>query len=181
MSKTIFRADINGLRAIAVISVVLFHFGVAGFSGGFVGVDVFFVISGFLMTGIILKGINKDSFNFRSFYLARARRIVPALFFLTLFLLGFGWFYLSPSDYSGLAKEVDRALLFLSNNYYYKNSGYFDPGSHERFLLHTWSLSVEWQFYILYPILLFGFYKISKNLLPLFIIIFFFFIFILFF
>lgn len=170
MNKTLFRADINGLRAIAVISVVLFHFGVTGFSGGFVGVDIFFVISGFLMTGIIVKGIDKSTFNFRNFYLARARRIVPALFFLTIALLVFGWFYLSPDDYVGLGREVDKALLFLSNNYYFKRSGYFDPDSHERLLLHTWSLSVEWQFYILYPIILFLVSRVSKKIIPYFIV-----------
>ena len=171
MSSANFRADINGLRAIAVIAVVLFHFGVTGFSGGFVGVDIFFVISGFLMTGIVVKGLDRGKFSFREFYLARARRIIPALFFLTVVLLALGWFYLSPDDYVGLAREVDKALLFLSNSYYFKKSGYFDPDSHERLLLHTWSLSVEWQFYILYPILLFCFYKISRKFLPVFIVL----------
>lgn len=174
MSKTLFRADINGLRAIAVISVVFFHFGVVGFSGGFVGVDIFFVISGFLMTGIVVKGIDKDSFKFISFYLARARRIIPALFFLTVTLLVFGWFYLSPDDYIKFGREVDKALLFLSNNYYFKKSGYFDPDSHERLLLHTWSLSVEWQFYILYPIILFLVSRISKKIILSFIVALFF-------
>ncbi|NLC65886.1 MAG: acyltransferase, partial [Clostridium sp.] len=161
MSATSFRAEINGLRAIAVVSVVLFHFGIAGFSGGFVGVDIFFVISGFLMTSIVIRGLGKKNFSFISFYLARARRIIPALFFLAIVLLIVGWFYLSPDDYLNLAKEVDRSLLFLSNNYFFKHSGYFDPDSHERLLLHTWSLSVEWQFYILYPILLFFISKFS--------------------
>ena len=164
MAVNHFRKDINGLRAIAVVSVVLFHFGVAGFSGGFVGVDIFFVISGFLMTGIVARGFEKKNFSFINFYLARARRIIPALFFLTVALLTLGWFYLSPIDYTTLAREVDRSLLFLSNNYFYKKSGYFDPDSHERLLLHTWSLSVEWQFYILYPILLFAVSKINLNL-----------------
>ncbi|WP_205341354.1 acyltransferase family protein [Denitrificimonas caeni] len=166
MSVTLFRAEINGLRAIAVISVVLFHFGVSGFSGGFVGVDIFFVISGFLMTSIVIRGVNKNNFNFIDFYLARARRIIPALFFLAVVLLVIGWFYLSPDDYFNLAKEADRSLLFLSNNYFFKKSGYFDPSSHERLLLHTWSLSVEWQFYILYPILLLFISKFSIRLLP---------------
>ena len=129
MSNTKFRTDINGLRAVAVISVVLFHFGVAGFSGGFVGVDIFFVISGFLMTGIVVRGIEKNNFNFIGFYFARARRIIPALLFLTIVLLFIGWFYLSPDDYSRLSKEVDRAVLFLSNDYFFRKSGYFDPDS----------------------------------------------------
>lgn len=174
MSNTNFRSDINGLRAIAVISVVLFHFGVAGFSGGFVGVDVFFVISGFLMTGIVARGIDKNNFSFFDFYLARARRIIPALFFLAVVLLVIGWFYLSPDDYSRLSKEVDRAILFLSNNYFFKNTGYFDPSSHERLLLHTWSLSIEWQFYILYPVLLVVLSKIDSKIIPKAIALFFF-------
>lgn len=171
MSSKNFRGDINGLRAIAVISVVLFHFGISGFSGGFIGVDIFFVISGFLMTAIITKGISGDNFSFLGFYLARARRIIPALFILTIVLLIIGWFYLSPNDYTRLARETDRALLFLSNSYYFKRSGYFDPDSHERLLLHTWSLSVEWQFYIIYPIILFSISKVNRKLLPVSIVI----------
>lgn len=173
MSNTKFRTDINGLRAIAVISVVLFHFGVTGFSGGFVGVDIFFVISGFLMTGIVARGIDKGNFGFIDFYLARARRIIPALFFLAVVLLVVGWFYLSPNDYSKLSKEVDRSILFLSNNYFFKKSGYFDPSSHERLLLHTWSLSIEWQFYVLYPVLLIFVSKLNLKLLPKIITLFF--------
>lgn len=173
MSSTRFRTDINGLRAIAVVSVVFFHFGVTGFSGGFVGVDIFFVISGFLMTGIVARGIDKDNFSFIDFYLARARRIIPALFFIAVVLLIIGWFYLSPNDYSKLSKEVDRAVLFLSNNYFFKKSGYFDPNSHERLLLHTWSLSVEWQFYILYPVLLVFLSKLGLKAIPKIIALFF--------
>lgn len=170
-----FRTDINGLRTIAVIAVVLFHFGIPGFSGGFVGVDVFFVISGFLMTGIIIRGLDDNlhnkKFSFFSFYMARARRIIPALFFLSFVILILGWFYLSPDDYNRVSREVDRALLFISNNYYYKNSGYFDTDSHERLMLHSWSLSVEWQFYIIYPVLLLFMSKISRARLPLMIFV----------
>lgn len=173
MSTSSFRKEINGLRAIAVISVVLFHFGVFGFSGGFIGVDVFFVISGFLMTSIVMRGLDNNSFSFFDFYLARARRIIPALFFLTIVLLVIAWFYFSPDDYYNLAREVDRSVLFLSNNYFYKKSGYFDPESHERLLLHTWTLSVEWQFYILYPILLFSVKQAGIKAVPKIIFVFF--------
>lgn len=176
MAATHFRKDINGLRAVAVIAVVLFHFGVIGFSGGFVGVDIFFVISGFLMTGIVARGFAKQAsrkFSLFDFYIARARRIVPALFFLSLIMLVIGWFYLSPDDYDRLAREVDRSLLFISNNYFYSKSGYFDPDSHERLLLHTWSLSVEWQFYILFPILLLLISKFSVRAIPVSILVFF--------
>jgi peptidoglycan/LPS O-acetylase OafA/YrhL len=149
-----FRYDINGLRAIAVIAVVLYHFNPAWIPGGFAGVDVFFVISGFLMTGIIFRGLESDSFNFFKFYVARANRIIPALAVLCLVLLVFGWFYLTPLDYLDLAKHVANSMLFFSNVIYSREWGYFAAGSHEKWLLHTWSLSVEWQFYIIYPIAL---------------------------
>lgn len=149
-----FRYDINGLRAIAVIAVVLFHFNPAWVPGGFAGVDVFFVISGFLMTSIIFRGLENDNFNLFKFYVARANRIIPALAVLCLILLVFGWFYLTPLDYRALGKHVASSMGFLSNIIYWRESGYFDAASHEKWLLHTWSLSVEWQFYIIYPIVL---------------------------
>ncbi|UOE82774.1 acyltransferase [Vibrio splendidus] len=149
-----FRYDLNGLRAIAVIAVVLFHFNPSWVPGGFAGVDVFFVISGFLMTGIIFRGLEHDNFNLFKFYVARANRIIPALAVLCLVLLVFGWFYLNSLDYRDLGKHVASSMGFLSNVIYWKESGYFDAASHKKWLLHTWSLSVEWQFYILYPIIL---------------------------
>ena len=147
-----FRQDINGLRAIAVLAVVLYHFGVPGFAGGFVGVDVFFVLSGFLMTGIIIKGLARGNFSLWHFYLARARRIVPALWVLVACLLALGWFWLPNEDYKLLAGHGATALAFVSNLKFWREAGYFDAASHEKWLLHTWSLSVEWQFYILLPI-----------------------------
>lgn len=153
MSQT-FRNDINGLRAIAVIAVVLFHFNPSWVPGGFAGVDVFFVISGFLMTGIIFKGLDQNNFSILKFYVARANRIIPALALLCLVLLVFGWFYLTPLEYRSLGKHVASSMGFISNFIYWTESGYFDAASHEKWLLHTWSLSVEWQFYIIYPIVL---------------------------
>ena len=149
-----FRKDLNGLRAIAVIAVVLFHFNASWMPGGFAGVDVFFVISGFLMTGIIFRGLEQENFSILKFYVARANRIIPALALLCLVLLIFGWFYLTPLDYLALGKHVGSSLGFISNIVFWKESGYFDATSHEKWLLHTWSLSAEWQFYIIYPILL---------------------------
>jgi peptidoglycan/LPS O-acetylase OafA/YrhL len=149
-----FRKDINGLRALAVIAVVLYHFNETWISGGFAGVDVFFVISGFLMTGIIVRGMEKNNFSSISFYLARANRLVPALALLCAVVLVFGWFYLTPLDYSTLGKHASSSIQFTSNLAYWKESGYFDAVSREKWLLHTWSLSVEWQFYIIYPLLL---------------------------
>lgn len=155
-----FRRDINGLRAWAVMAVVLYHFGIAGFGGGFVGVDVFFVISGFLMSGIIGKGLQRGDFSLWEFYLARARRILPALIVLAAVLLAVGWFVLMPREYETLGGHVRRTLLFASNLRYLQESGYFDDDAHDKWLLHSWSLSVEWQFYLLLPVLLLAVWRL---------------------
>ncbi|EPJ7088573.1 acyltransferase family protein [Citrobacter amalonaticus] len=147
-----FRKDINGLRAYAVIAVILFHYSNGILSGGFVGVDVFFVISGYLMTKIIFSKIDKDSFSLTSFYASRAKRIIPALSATCLLIFIAGYLFLSPKDYLALTFDALSSILFISNFWYAFNSGYFDESSLENPLLHTWSLSVEWQFYMIYPI-----------------------------
>ncbi|WP_374325888.1 acyltransferase family protein [Aquipseudomonas alcaligenes] len=157
-----FRLDINGLRAWAVVAVVLYHFGVAGIGGGFAGVDIFFVISGYLMCGIICSGLERDDFSVWRFYLARARRIFPALIVLCLVALVFGWFFLMPEEYKQLGKHARESLTFSSNLRYFDESGYFDVASREKWLLHTWSLSVEWQFYLILPLIL----MLQGKLLP---------------
>lgn len=149
-----FRKDLNSLRAIAVLSVMLFHFKPTWLTGGFVGVDIFFVISGYLMSAIILTQLQQQRFKLFNFYIARANRIIPALGFLCLSLLIFAWFYLPPLDYAQLSKHVATSISFLSNFMYFSEAGYFDSASQEKWLLHTWSLSVEWQFYLIYPLLL---------------------------
>lgn len=158
-----FRADINGLRAWAVTAVVFYHFGVLGFGGGFVGVDVFFVISGFLMTGLVVKGLERDSFSVLGFYMARGRRIVPALVALCAVLLVLGWFALLPPDYKMLSTHSVYALTFLSNVEFWQEAGYFDVASHEKWLLHTWSLAVEWQFYLILPLVLWGVWRMRPG------------------
>jgi len=149
-----FRKDINGLRALAVIAVMIFHFNPAWMPGGFAGVDVFFVISGFLMTGIIFRGLEQGDFSLGRFYKARAKRITPPLAVLCLSVLVFGFFFFTHIDLIALAKHAASSILFISNITYWQESGYFDASSKEKWLLHTWSLSAEWQFYIAYPFLL---------------------------
>ncbi|ATF53813.1 acyltransferase family protein [Morganella morganii] len=154
MQKKSFREDINGLRAIAVLSVLLFHFKSSYLPGGFAGVDVFFVISGFLMTSIIFRGIENNTFSIIEFLKSRAKRIIPALAFVVAIVLAIGYLIFDPSLYRTVGKHAVASLLFISNIIYNRESGYFDIDSHDKLFLHTWSLSVEWQFYIIYPIAL---------------------------
>jgi peptidoglycan/LPS O-acetylase OafA/YrhL len=147
-----FRADINGLRAIAVLGVVLFHIGAFGGGGGFVGVDVFFVISGYLMTQIILTRLDRHAFSVFGFWWDRFARIVPALALLCAAMLVFGWLCIEPLNYREMARSVASSIFFVSNIQYMMEGGYF--GAELNWLLHTWSLSVEWQFYLLYPLFL---------------------------
>lgn len=154
MDKVTFREDINGLRALAVISVFIFHFSHGKLPGGFVGVDVFFVISGFLMTSIIFRGLENDNFSIWKFWLDRVRRIVPALLAVTFLLLIIGITFINLSTFKLIGNHSKYSLLFISNYKYMYESGYFDLDSYQKFLLHTWSLAVEFQFYIFYPIIL---------------------------
>lgn len=149
-----FRTDINGLRALAVLAVVLYHFDVFGFQGGFIGVDIFFVISGFLMTRIIVEKQMENRFSFTQFMAARAVRILPALAVCCALLLAAGWLYVPPADYQALGKHAFSAVTFSSNFVFKDEDGYFDALSHDKWLLHTWSLSVEFQFYLILPFIL---------------------------
>lgn len=155
-----FRKDINGLRALAVLAVVIYHFNASWLPGGFAGVDVFFVISGYLMTAIICRGLSSNDFSLVRFYTARAKRIISVLAVMCLALMVFGWFNLLATEYKQLAQHVYSSLGFYSNTVYLKDVGYFAASTNENWLLHTWSLSVEWQFYIIYPIMLLALSKL---------------------
>jgi peptidoglycan/LPS O-acetylase OafA/YrhL len=168
-----YRPEIDGLRAIAVIPVILFHGGLSIFSGGFVGVDVFFVISGYLITNIIIKDLYKENFSLVEFYERRARRILPALFSVMLFCIPLAWLWLMPSDMKNFSESLISTSLFSSNFLFWKESGYFDVTSELKPLIHTWSLAIEEQFYILFPIFLIMTWRLgSKILISLLIIIF---------
>lgn len=149
-----FRHDVNGLRALAVVGVMLFHFQVAGFTGGFSGVDVFYVISGFLMTQIVLRQTQQGRLGVLKFYRARVERIVPALLALCVVVVVLGLVLVDPLAYPPIAEAAVASLLFLSNFLFASQQGYFAPEAHQNWLLHTWSLSVEWQFYLIYPVVL---------------------------
>ena len=152
--KVSYRAEIDGLRAIAVTPVVLFHAGVPYFQGGFIGVDVFFVISGYLITSIIVNDLNNDRFTLWHFYERRVRRILPALYTVLLFCAVMAIVTMDPRLIGDLAASLLSTLGFTSNVYFWQTSGYFGETAELRPLLHTWSLSVEEQYYVAFPILL---------------------------
>jgi peptidoglycan/LPS O-acetylase OafA/YrhL len=151
-----YRPDIDGLRAIAVLPVVLYHANLAGLSGGFVGVDVFFVISGFLICSLIAKELERGDFSVLRFYERRCRRILPALFAMFALTSGLAALVLMPPDLAGFGRSLLSSIAFVSNVYFWKVSGYFDGQAEFKPLLHTWSLSVEEQFYLIVPYLLMG-------------------------
>ncbi|WP_430462636.1 acyltransferase family protein [Thalassolituus sp. LLYu03] len=158
-----YRREIDGLRALAVLPVVLFHAGVPAFSGGFVGVDIFFVISGYLITGILLSELDSGRFSIVSFYERRARRILPALFLIMALCIPFAWASMLPSDMEAFSKSVLAVSLFFSNILFYREVGYFSAAADEKPLLHTWSLAVEEQFYIFFPLLLLFIWRYRKE------------------
>lgn len=158
-----YRREIDGLRALAVLPVILFHAGFESFSGGFVGVDVFFVISGYLITTIILAELEQGTFSIANFYERRARRILPALFFVMLVCIPFAWFWLLPNDMKDFSKSMAAVSVFASNILFWRQSGYFDTAAELKPLLHTWSLAVEEQYYVLFPLFLMFFWKSGKR------------------
>ena len=149
-----YRSEIDGLRALAVLPVIFFHAGFEFFSGGFIGVDVFLVISGYLITTIIITEMSEDKFSILNFYERRARRILPALFFVMFLSLPFAWFWLTPNDLKDFGQSLIATSTFSSNILFWLESGYFDTAAELKPLLHTWSLAVEEQYYILFPLFL---------------------------
>ncbi|MBJ3537948.1 acyltransferase, partial [Salmonella enterica subsp. enterica serovar Derby] len=149
-----YRPDIDGLRAVAVLSVVIFHYFPSILPGGFVGVDIFFVISGYLITSIILKSASSNSFSYVEFYKRRILRIFPALSIVLISCIIIGWVYFFQDDYKSLGKHVFSGAFFISNLTLWSESGYFDSQSYLKPLLHLWSLGIEEQFYILWPIII---------------------------
>lgn len=158
-----YRREIDGLRAIAVLPVILYHAGFKVFEGGFIGVDVFFVISGYLITTIILSDMNKGQFSIVTFYERRARRILPALFFVMLCCLPFAWLWLLPNHLIDFGKSLIAVSAFSSNILFLRESGYFETAAELKPLLHTWSLAVEEQYYIFFPLLLMALWKLRKR------------------
>lgn len=170
-----YRPEIDGLRAIAVLPVLLFHAGFDSFSGGFVGVDIFFVISGYLISYLIVEDVNNNRFSLAIFYERRARRILPALYVVVLSSLAFGVMLLNPNELISLAESAISIPLFSSNFYFWSERGYFGSATELKPLIHTWSLAVEEQFYLVFPLLIMLVYKrvnrfLTFVLLPIFII-----------
>lgn len=158
-----YRPEIDGLRAVAVIPVILFHAGFEAFGGGFVGVDVFFVISGYLITTILLDNLQKGTFSILEFYERRARRILPALFFVMACTLPFAWFWMLPGQMLEFSRSVVATTFFVSNVLFWRESGYFATAAEEKPLLHTWSLAVEEQYYLLFPVFLFFAWRFGRS------------------
>ena len=160
-----YRPDSDGLRAVAILSVVVFHLSPGGLPGGFVGVDIFFVISGFLISSILFKSLKSGGLGFTDFYVHRIRRIFPALVLVLLSCALYGWFRLMPAEYKQLGRHLTSSAAFFQNFRLRSESGYFDTDSDLKPLLHLWSLSIEEQFYLLFPALLWGAWRLKVNLL----------------
>ena len=158
-----YRPEIDGLRTLAVLPVILFHAGFQAFAGGFVGVDVFFVISGYLITSIIVSEMQAGSFSVVNFYERRARRILPSLFVVMLTCLPLAWLWLNPLDFKFFAKSLIAVPTFSSNILFWRESGYFDVVSELKPLLHTWTLAVEEQYYLFFPLLLMAAWRLGRT------------------
>lgn len=157
-----YRIELDGLRSLAVTLVILFHLDIRAFSGGYIGVDVFFVISGFLISRILVSEMHQNSFSFKKFYVRRIARLLPALLVTIMGSLAVALFIMTPQDLVYSCKQAIAAIFSVSNILYVMEKGYWDPTSHNKLLLHTWSLGVEEQFYLIFPLLIYMFYRIGK-------------------
>jgi peptidoglycan/LPS O-acetylase OafA/YrhL len=166
-ANTGYRPDIDGLRAVAVLSVIGFHVTPRFVPGGYVGVDVFFVISGYLITGIVLGQLAEGRFSFAGFYARRVRRIFPALILVLVASAAIGWFVLVPGEFSQLMTHTAAAALFVPNIALWREAGYFDTRSELKPLLHLWSLGIEEQFYLIWPPLMYVSWKRGLNILSI--------------
>ncbi|MEN8874829.1 MAG: acyltransferase [Pacificibacter sp.] len=168
-----YRPEIDGLRAVAVLPVILFHAGVSQISGGYVGVDVFFVISGFLITGILARELEAGQFSIVGFYERRARRILPALFLVLTISSCLAFFIMLPYEFAAFGRGILAVIFFASNVLFWRESGYFAASSELNPLLHTWNLAVEEQFYILFPLFLWACWRwFRPGIVPLLILTF---------
>jgi peptidoglycan/LPS O-acetylase OafA/YrhL len=172
MKKVIYREDIDALRGIAVLLVVIYHSFPDSLPGGFIGVDIFFVISGYLITSIILKSLQQNDFTLSEFYARRIRRLFPSLITVLIFVLVIGWLVLFPEEYKQLGDHISNSVIFVLNFTLIDEANYFDVASHYKPLLHLWTLSVEEQYYLLWPIMLLIFLKLNSKPLYLFSIVF---------
>lgn len=159
-----YRPEIDGLRAIAVVPVILFHGGVEVFRGGFVGVDIFFVLSGYLITSILLNDLEQGRYSIVKFYERRARRILPALLFVVLCSLPFAYAWMLPSELEDFGSSLIGVALFISNILFWQESGYFEASAELKPMLHTWSLAVEEQYYIVFPVFLALIWRVRRAL-----------------
>jgi peptidoglycan/LPS O-acetylase OafA/YrhL len=162
----VYRREIDGLRAVSVLSVILYHADLHVFRGGFVGVDIFFVISGYLITSILLSELKTGSFSLVTFYERRARRILPALFVVTFACVPFAWLWLVPVDLESFSRSLIAVSAFVSNILFYQSTEYFERAAEWKPLLHTWSLAVEEQYYLVFPLLLMVAWRLGRRWVP---------------
>lgn len=167
MKSSTYRPDIDGLRALAVVPVMIYHAMPEVLPGGYLGVDVFFVISGYLITLLMMRNVASGTFRFRDFYRRRIRRLAPALIVMVAAVLALGWVVCLPGEYARLGTTALSSLTALSNVYFALNSSYFDPDTDKNPLLHTWSLAVEEQFYLVFPLIAFACLRWAPRLVPI--------------
>jgi len=167
-----YRKEIDGLRALAVIPVILYHADIPLFNGGFVGVDIFFVISGYLITSIIIKKINSNTFSFIEFYERRARRILPVLFIVIIISIPFAYLWMFKKQLTDFSESIVAIIFFVSNILFFTEQNYFAPTSQDKPLLHTWSLAVEEQYYLFFPLILVFLFKYQRKNVFIFVLFF---------